>query len=155
MTDQIAGKMDILLVEDNPADVFLTKEALAESKIAHHLHDVGDGKHAMSFLRKQDKYASVPRPDLILLDLNLPVKDGREVLAELKADEDLKLIPIIVLTTSALEKDISTAYNLNANCYVVKPMDFNEFCTVIKSIENFWFKTAKLPIDKSKSIQPN
>lgn len=136
---------DILLIEDNPADVLLTKEALADMQTAHRLHSVSDGRHAMSFLRKEDKYASAPRPDIILLDLNLPVKDGREVLAELKMDKDLRRIPIIVLTTSERKEDITTAYDLNANCYIVKPIDFDQFSLALKTIESFWFNIVALP----------
>ncbi len=145
MTNKPLSAKEILLIEDNPADVRLTKEALSNSKIVYNLHNVNDGRHAMSFLRKEDKYAAAPRPDLILLDLNLPVKDGREVLAELKVDKDLRRIPIIVLTTSAREEDITAAHDLHANCYIVKPLDFDQFCTAIKSIENFWFTTVALP----------
>lgn len=145
VVDQIKKPIDILLVEDNPADVLLMKEALIDTKISHQLHSVGDGMHAMLFLRKQDKYSKVPRPNIILLDLNLPVKDGREVLAEIKADDNLKRIPVVILTTSALEADIMTAYNLNANCYIVKPMDFDRFCEVVKTMQSFWFSIVSLP----------
>lgn len=145
MIDQQQNPIDILLVEDNPADVLLTKEALAESNISHRLHNVADGRHAMFFLRKQDKYAKAPRPHIILLDLNLPVKDGREVLAELKADKDLRRIPVVVLTTSERKEDIEAAYGLNANCYIVKPIDFEQFCKVVKAIQNFWFSVVALP----------
>jgi two-component system response regulator len=145
MMSKLLNSMTILLVEDNPADVRLTKEALADTKIVHKLHSVSDGRHALSFLRKQDKYSSAPRPDIILLDLNLPIKDGREVLAELKIDSDLKHIPIVVLTTSERKEDIKAAYDLHANCYIVKPIDFEQFCVAIKSIENFWFNTVALP----------
>jgi len=137
--------INILLVEDNPADVLLTKEALADTKIPYRMQTVGDGLHAMRYLRKEDKYTEAQRPDIILLDLNLPVKDGREVLAELKADKSLCQVPVIVLTTSSREADINAAYGLNANCYIVKPIDFNEFCNVIKAIENFWFNVVSLP----------
>ncbi len=137
--------IQILLVEDNPADILLTKEALSDTKIPYHMQTVGDGLHAMRLLRREDKYADAKKPDIILLDLNLPVKDGREVLAELKADKNLRHIPVIVLTTSSRDTDINTAYGLNANCYLVKPIDFNDFCTVIKGIENFWFNMVALP----------
>jgi two-component system response regulator len=138
--------IEILLVEDNPADVLLTKEALTDTKLPYFMHTVGDGVHAMRFLRKQDKYSDARRPDIIMLDLNLPVKDGREVLAELKADKDLRRIPVIVLTTSSREQDVTTSYDLGANCYIVKPVDFTEFCDVVKSIENFWFNIVSLPV---------
>jgi two-component system, chemotaxis family, response regulator Rcp1 len=145
MMNKQLSPMDILLVEDNPADVRLTKEALGSIKVSHTLHNVSNGHHAISFLRKQDKYASAPRPDIILLDLNLPVKDGRQVLSELKVDSDLRNIPIIVLTTSQRKEDIKAAYDLHANCYIVKPIDFDQFCEAIKSIESFWFTTVALP----------
>jgi len=142
--NQLSPK-NILLVEDNPADVRMTKEALVNAKIHHNLHNVNDGRHAISFVRKEGKYTDAPHPDIILLDLNLPVKDGREVLAELKVDADLRHIPIVVLTTSERNEDIKSAYDLHANCYVVKPLDFNQFCDAIKSIGNFWFTTVSLP----------
>lgn len=119
----VVRSIEILLVEDSPGDVRLTREALKEAKMRNNLHVVGDGVEAMSFLRKKDKYANAPRPDLILLDLNLPKKDGREVLAEIKSDEDLKNIPVVVLTISKSEEDILRSYNLHANCYVTKPID--------------------------------
>lgn len=143
--DQHKRSIEILLVEDNPADVLLTKEALTDAKLPFFMHTVGDGVHAMRFLRKQDKYSDARRPDIIMLDLNLPVKDGREVLAELKLDNELRRIPVIVLTTSIREQDITTAYNLGANCYIVKPVDFTEFCNVVRIIENFWFNVVSLP----------
>lgn len=139
--------IEILLIEDNPADVLLTKEALTDTKVPYHMQTVSDGLHAMRLLRKQDRYANAQKPDIILLDLNLPVKDGREVLAELKADQNLRHIPVIVLTTSSREQDINTAYALNANCYIVKPIDFDQFCNVIKAVENFWFNVVALPTD--------
>jgi len=144
MVNKRLNPLNILLIEDSPADVLLTKNALADAKVPYHLYNVNDGRHAMSFLRREDRYATAPRPDIILLDLNLPVKDGREVLAELKLDKDLMRIPIIVLTTSEREEDIKAAYDLHANCYIVKPIDFDQFCNVIKSIENFWFATVAL-----------
>ncbi len=137
--------IDILLVEDNPGDVRLTKEALKEGKVANRIHVVVDGVEAMDFLHRAGKHASAPMPDLILLDLNLPKKNGREVLAEIKMDERLKHIPIVVLTTSQAEKDIVLTYNLHSNCYITKPVDFDQFIQVVKSIENFWFKVVKLP----------
>ncbi|GAN33598.1 MAG: response regulator [Candidatus Brocadia sp. AMX2] len=144
----VVRSIEILLVEDSPGDVRLTREALKEAKMRNNLHVVGDGVEAMSFLRKKDKYANAPRPDLILLDLNLPKKDGREVLAEIKSDEDLKNIPVVVLTISKSEEDILRSYNLHANCYVTKPIDFDQFTTVVKAIENFWFTIVKLPMKR-------
>ncbi len=137
--------MRILLVEDNPGDVRLAQEALKESKIRNTLFVVEDGVEAMAFLRQQGVYTSVPRPDLILLDLNLPRKSGREVLAEVKTDEGLKRIPVVVLTVSKAEEDIVRCYNHHANCYITKPLDFNQFMEVTKSIEDFWLTIVKLP----------
>lgn len=137
--------IEVLLVEDNPGDALLTRIALEDSKISVHLNVVEDGVEAMAFLRKQDKYADVPHPDLVLLDLNLPKKDGREVLAEIKGDEHLRRIPVVVLTTSQAEEDILKAYNLSANCYITKPVDFDQFVRIVRSIENFWFAVVKLP----------
>ncbi|MDG6256397.1 MAG: response regulator [Methanomicrobiaceae archaeon] len=137
--------VEILLVEDNPGDVRLTKEALREGKVRNNLHIVMDGEEAMAFLRKEGEYAGAPRPDLILLDLNLPRKDGREVLAEIKDDEDLKSIPVVVLTTSQAEEDVARTYNLHANCYITKPVDLEQFLHVVHSIENFWLSIVKLP----------
>ncbi len=144
MTD---GKspVEILLVEDNPGDERLTREALREGKVYHNLHWVKDGVEAMAFLRRQGKYASVPRPDIVLLDLNLPKKDGREVLEEIKTDEDLKRIPVVVLTTSKAEEDVLRTYNLHANCYVTKPVDLEKFIVVVKSIDVFWLTVVTLP----------
>lgn len=137
--------IQVLLVEDNPGDVQLTRIALEDSKISVNLSVVEDGVEAMAFLRKQEKYADVPHPDIVLLDLNLPKKDGREVLAEIKTDEYLKRIPVVVLTTSQAEEDIVRAYDLAANCYIAKPVDFDQFVRIVKSIENFWFAIVKLP----------
>lgn len=137
--------VDILLIEDSPSDADLTEEALSDGKVLNKLHWVEDGVEALAFLRRQGKYANAPRPDLILLDLNLPKKDGREVLAEIKADSTLKLIPVIVLTTSAAERDILETYELNANCYVTKPIDLEQFISVVKLIEEFWLALVKLP----------
>ena len=137
--------IDILLVEDNPGDVRLAKEALKESKVRNKLYVVEDGVEAMAFLRRQDKYADAPYPDLILLDLNLPRKSGREVLVEIKTDENLKRIPVVVLTVSRAEEDILRSYNNYANCYITKPLDFNQFMEVTKSIEDFWLTIVKLP----------
>lgn len=144
-TKENSSPINILLVEDNPGDIRLTEEVLKEGKIKNILHVVMDGEEALSYLRKKDKYANVMLPDLILLDLNLPKKDGREVLAEIKADPKLMCIPVIVLTTSAAEQDIVNMYSHHANCYITKPVDFNQFIDVIKSIENFWFSIVKLP----------
>jgi chemotaxis family two-component system response regulator Rcp1 len=137
--------VDILLVEDSPSDADLTEEALSDGKVLNKLHWVEDGVEALAFLRRQGKYANAPRPDLILLDLNLPKKDGREVLAEIKVDPSLKLIPVIVLTTSAAERDILKTYELNGNCYVTKPIDLEQFISVVKLIEEFWLVLVKLP----------
>ncbi len=144
MTDG-RSPVEILLVEDNPGDERLTREALREGKVYHNLHWVKDGVQAMEFLRRQGKYASVPRPDIVLLDLNLPKKDGREVLEEIKTDEDLKRIPVVVLTTSKAEEDVLRTYNLHANCYVTKPVDLEKFIVVVKSIDVFWLTVVTLP----------
>jgi len=146
MATQEYGKpIDILLVEDNPGDSRLAMEALKESKLRNNLHIVTDGVEAMDFLYKRGKHAQVLRPDLILLDLNLPKKDGREVLAEIKSDPDLKRIPVVILTISKAEEDVLKTYNLHANCFITKPLDLNQFVTVIKSIEDFWLTIVKLP----------
>lgn len=137
--------IQVLLVEDNPGDAQLTRIALEDSKISIHLNVVEDGVEAMAFLRKQEKYIKAAHPDMVLLDLNLPKKDGREVLAEIKGDENLKRIPVVVLTTSQAEEDILKAYNLSANCYITKPVDFDQFVKIVQSIENFWFAIVKLP----------
>jgi chemotaxis family two-component system response regulator Rcp1 len=137
--------IEILLVEDNPGDVRLAVEALRDAKVANRLHIVEDGVEAMSFLRREGRYADVPQPNLILLDLNLPRKDGREVLAEIKQDADLKRIPVVILTSSAAEQDVVQAYNLYANCYITKPMDLDQFLKVVRSIEDFWLIVVTLP----------
>ncbi len=137
--------VEILLVEDNPGDARLAKEALKEAKVRNNLHWVEDGVEAMTFLRRQGKYADAPRPDVILLDLNLPKKDGREVLAEVKEDDDLKRIPVVVLTVSDAEEDIIKTYDLHANCYIRKPLDLDRFIEVVKSIEEFWLTIVMLP----------
>jgi two-component system response regulator len=137
--------IEILLVEDNPGDVRLTQEALKENKIRNNLHVTKDGVDAMHFLRKINGYKDAPRPDLILLDLNLPKKDGREVLTEIKTDEELRSIPVVILTTSADEDDVAKAYQMHANCYVRKPIDLNRFIEVVKVIENFWLSIVELP----------
>jgi chemotaxis family two-component system response regulator Rcp1 len=139
------GCIQVLLVEDNPGDVRLTKEALKEGKLLNQLTVVGDGVEALSFLRRQGIYADAPQPELILLDLNLPKKDGREVLAEIKADPNLRRIPVVVLTTSSSEEDILKIYDLHANCYITKPVDLEQFMGVVKSIEDFWVSVVKLP----------
>ncbi len=137
--------IEILLVEDSPSDTDLTLEALKDFKVRNHVSVVEDGVQAMHFLRRREPYEQAPRPDLIMLDLNLPRKDGREVLAEIKADDSLKTIPIVVLTTSRAEQDILKAYQLNANCYITKPVDFNQFLEVVRSIESFWLFVVTLP----------
>jgi chemotaxis family two-component system response regulator Rcp1 len=137
--------IDILMVEDNPGDARLTREALKESKVCNNLHHVRDGVEAMEFLRKEGEFASAPTPDIILLDLNLPRKDGRQVLAELKAIPHLKHIPVVVLTTSEAEQDIVKSYELHANCYITKPVDLDKFVEIIHGIENFWLSIVKLP----------
>lgn len=137
--------IEILLVEDSPSDQLLAREALADSRIENRLHIVSDGVEAMEFLRNEGRYLLAPRPDLVLLDLNLPRKDGREVLAELKASDELKQIPVVVLTTSESDQDVKRAYALHANCYVSKPVDFEAFRSAVRSIEDFWFHTARLP----------
>ncbi len=137
--------IQILLVEDNPGDVRLTIEALHEAKVLNELYVVEDGVEAMRFLRKEGTYADSPLPDLILLDLNLPRKDGREVLAEIKEDDRLRHIPVVILTTSEAEQDIIATYNLHANCYVSKPVDLDQFIKVVRSVEDFWLSIVKLP----------
>jgi two-component system, chemotaxis family, response regulator Rcp1 len=137
--------IEILLVEDSPGDVRLTVEALKEARVLNHMSVVSNGLEAIRFLRKQDAYQNAPRPGLILLDLNLPIKDGREVLSEIKSDPDLRLIPVVVLTTSQAEQDIVESYQLHANCYITKPVDLEQFLNVIHSIEDFWLSVVKLP----------
>jgi chemotaxis family two-component system response regulator Rcp1 len=137
--------IEILLVEDNAGDVRLVKEALEENKFLNNLHMARDGVEAMKFLHKEGEYANAVRPDLILLDLNLPKKDGREVLAEVKVDEDLKRIPVVIMTISKAEEDILKTYNLHANCYITKPIDLDQFIKVVRSVESFWLTIVKLP----------
>ena len=137
--------IDILVVEDNPGDARLITEVLKQNKLHNTLNIVKDGIEAMDFLRQRGEFTGAPRPDLIFLDLNLPKKDGREVLAEIKTDKYLKLIPVVVMTTSQAEEDIAKSYSLHANCYVTKPIDFDQFMHVVSSIENFWFSLVKLP----------
>lgn len=146
-----ARPIDILLVEDNPGDIRLAKEALKEGKVRNNLFTVMDGVEAMLFLRKQEKYKDAVTPDLILLDLNLPKKDGREVLKELKSDDELKQIPIVILTTSEEEEDIIRSYNQYANCYITKPVELDKFIKVVKSIEDFWLTIVKLPTSDGNS----
>jgi len=145
MKPQGLQPVEILLVEDSPTDVLLAKEALEYSKILNRLHVASDGVEAIAFLRRQGAYKDAPRPGLILLDLNLPRKDGREVLSEIKNDEQLRTIPVVVLTTSRSEADVLKAYGLHANCYIVKPVDFEKFAEVVRNIEQFWFTVVTLP----------
>jgi two-component system, chemotaxis family, response regulator Rcp1 len=137
--------IEILLVEDNPGDVRLTKESLREGKVHNRISVARDGVEAMAFLRQEGEHADAPRPDLILLDLNLPKKDGREVLAEIKTEDRLKHIPVVILTTSHAEQDILKSYDLHANCYVTKPVDLDQFINVVRSIEDFWLTVVALP----------
>jgi chemotaxis family two-component system response regulator Rcp1 len=137
--------MEILLVEDNPGDARLAKEALKECRIKNNLHLVGDGEKALDFLYKRGEYNSAPRPDLVILDLNLPKISGHQVLEKIKSENSLKKIPVVILSISQSEKDIEKSYNLNANCHVTKPLDLNEFIQVFERIQNFWLNTAKLP----------
>jgi len=137
--------IEILLVEDSPDDAALTIDALRSGRVHNRIHAVDDGVEAMAFLRREGAYRQAPRPDLVLLDLNLPRKSGREVLAEIKQDPDLRRIPVVVMTSSDDEKDILAAYNLYVNCYITKPVDLDQFITVVKTIEHFWFSVVKLP----------
>jgi len=137
--------IEILLVEDNPGDARLAVEALKEGKVRNNLHHAKDGVEALDILYRREGYAGMPRPDLVMLDLNLPRKDGREVLREIKADDELRLIPVVVLTTSAAERDLVKSYGLHANAYIVKPLNLDQFVEVVQSIENFWFTVVKLP----------
>jgi Response regulators consisting of a CheY-like receiver domain and a winged-helix DNA-binding domain len=147
--NQTAKQIEILLVEDNEGDVGLVEEVFHEAKIRNKLNVAEDGEEAMLFLRKEGKFLNVSRPDIILLDLNLPLKDGREVLKEIKEDDDLKRIPVVVLTTSKAEEDVLKSYDLHANSYITKPVDFDQFIKVIKSIEDFWLDVVKLPFKNS------
>lgn len=149
MTMKSMNHVDILLVEDSPADILITREAFEEFGLLNTLHVVEDGTEALAFLRQEGKYASAPRPNLILLDLNLPRKNGREVLAEIKADDRLKTIPVVILTTSHAEKDVLDAYGFSANCYIVKPVGFDNFVEAMKSIRQFWFSVVTLPSEVS------
>ena len=143
--EKMGRAVQMLLVEDNPGDIRLTKETLRDAKVMVNLHVVGDGVEAMAFLRKEGKHANAPRPDLVLLDLNLPKKDGREVLAEMKQDPDLRRIPVVILTISNGQEDILKSYNLHANAYVTKPLNLEQFAKIVKAIEDFWFTVVKLP----------
>jgi CheY-like chemotaxis protein len=143
--------IEILLVEDNPGDARLTQEALREGKIRNNLHHVKDGVEALAFLRREGSYADAPKPDLMLLDLNLPRKDGRQVLSEMKADARLRTIPVVVLTTSEAENDIVKSYELHANCYITKPVDLEKFIEIVRAIEDFWLAVVTLP---SRNPQP-
>jgi len=145
LSDRIGRPIEILLVEDNPGDVRLAVEALKDAKVSNNLNTVTDGEAALEFLRRQGKYAKAPRPDLVLLDLNLPRKSGREVLCDIKEDVKLRTIPVVILTTSQAEEDILKAYNCNANCYITKPVDLEQFIKVVRSIEDFWLTIVKLP----------
>lgn len=145
MIEQVGRSIEILLIEDSPGDVRLTQEVFRDGRVRNNLSVVGDGVQALAFLRKQAPYLQAPCPDLILLDLNLPKKDGRTVLEEIKADEKLKRIPVVILTTSSAEEDIVKAYDLHANCYISKPIDLEQFIQVVKSIEQFWLTIVKLP----------
>jgi two-component system, chemotaxis family, response regulator Rcp1 len=139
--------IEILIVEDNPGDVRLAQEALRDARVRNHISVVKDGVEALAFLRRKGKYGDAPRPDLILLDLNLPRKDGREVLADIKADLDLRRIPVVILTMSQHERDVLGAYESHANCYIVKPVELEQFIAVVRSIEDFWFQIVRLPPD--------
>lgn len=143
--ENIGRPAEFLLVEDNPGDVRLTCEALTESKVKNNLSIVGDGLEAMAFLHREGKYADAPRPDVILLDLNLPKKNGLEVLEEIKADSSLKRIPVVIITSSEAEQDVLKTYDLHVNCYVNKPVDLEQFIKVVQSIETFWLTIVKLP----------
>jgi CheY-like chemotaxis protein len=145
---KVGAPVEILLVEDNPADVRLTQEALKEGKVYNNLHWAKDGVEALDFLRRKGKFEGAPRPDIILLDLNLPKKDGREVLQDIKNDDKLKRIPVVILTTSKAEEDVLKSYNLHANCYVTKPVDLEQFIVVVKSIDMFWLTVVTLPNGK-------
>lgn len=140
-----ARPVEILLVEDNPGDVRLTQEALKDAKVANTMHVVDDGVAALDFLRQRPPYEGATRPDLILLDLNLPRKNGQEVLEEIKQDDKLKRIPVVILTTSTLDEDVQSAYGMHANCYITKPVDFGQFIKVVRAIEEFWLTVVTLP----------
>ena len=143
--DAPSKPVEILLIEDNPGDARLAREALRDAKVRNNLNWVTDGVEGLAYLRQEGKYSQSVRPDLILLDLNLPRKDGREVLSEIKVDEKLRRIPVVILTTSQAEEDVLRAYHLNANCYITKPVDLEQFMKVVKTIEEFWLTIVKLP----------
>jgi chemotaxis family two-component system response regulator Rcp1 len=143
--DTAARTVELLLVEDNPGDVRLTQEALKSGQVPVHLSVARDGVEALDFLRRKARFRNAPKPDLILLDLNLPRKNGREVLSEIKSDPELRRIPVLIMTTSRAEQDVNRAYSLNANCYITKPMDLDEFLRIVRAIEDFWLKTVTLP----------
>jgi len=145
MNNENGRPIEVLLVEDNPGDVRLTREALKEGKVRNNLSVAPDGVEAMAFLRREGIYSTAPRPDIILLDLNLPKKDGRQVLAEVKAAPELRRIPVVILTTSRAEEDILKTYDLHANCFITKPVDFEQFIKVVQSIESFWLSIVQLP----------
>ncbi len=147
MSTRESKPIEILLVEDNSGDARLAREALRDAKVRNNLTWISDGTEALAFLRREGKYHRAPRPDLILLDLNLPRKDGREVLTEIKADEKFRRIPVVILTTSQAEEDVLRAYHLNANCYITKPVDLDQFMKVVKTIEDFWLTIVKLPTE--------
>ena len=150
MTNQSGKPIEILLVEDNPGDVRLTREALKEGKVLNNLQVARDGVDALAFLRQEDPHKDAIRPDIILLDLNLPRMDGRELLAEIKSDPGLRRIPVVILTTSKSEEDILKTYDLHANCYITKPVDLEQFIEVVQSVEDFWFTIVKLPPNEAK-----
>jgi CheY-like chemotaxis protein len=145
--NELIRPIEVLLVEDNPGDVRLTQEALKEGRIINHLNVVRDGVEATDYLWRRGKFQDAPRPDLILLDLNLPRKNGSEVLQEIKSDPSLRRIPVMILTTSKAQQDLQQAYDLHANCYIAKPVDLDQFLNVVRSIEHFWFKIVTLPVD--------
>jgi CheY-like chemotaxis protein len=144
-TSEPPASIEVLLVEDDPGDVLLIREAFADNKVTNRLHVVSDGVEAMEFMRRKGQYADAPRPDLVLLDLNLPRKDGREVLADVKSDQDLRTIPVVVLTTSQAEEDVLRSYDLHANAYVTKPVDFDRFIGVVRQVDQFFVSVVKLP----------
>ncbi|MBC8505087.1 MAG: response regulator [Anaerolineales bacterium] len=153
MSTNILGRaVEILLVEDNPGDIRLTREALKEGKVSNNLYIAKDGVEGLEFLRREGEHANAIRPDLVLLDLNLPRMDGRELLEIIKADDDLKRIPVVILTTSKSEEDVLETYNLHANCYITKPVDLDQFLKVVKTIEDFWMTIVKLPSNSERPV---
>ncbi len=146
------GPIEVLLAEDNPADVRLTEEGLKEGKLHHVLHVVRDGVEAMEYLRRQGRHSAARRPDIVLLDLNMPRKDGREVLAEIKQDASLRTIPVVVMTSSDADQDVLRAYELHANCYITKPVDLDKFISIVRAIENFWLTVVELPPQTGTSL---